>query len=397
MLRFLKIFLFVAIFATCFGIAFAGFYLFMRLNKGTAPVAGAGAGATTETVVAQQPAAKGGEVSDLVQDYKRAQEQKNATPAPVAGQPAATSTAGGQVAAAGATPAKPVPTPDPMKKLIRENRTGRKWVALTFDDGPHAEFTPKFIELLKSKNVRATFFLIGPNVEQHPDLAKQLVDNGFELGNHTSKHLYLSKQSPEKVREELVSTSDAIKNATGANVSIMRPPYGAANPMVQKICEEMGLKIITWSIDTDDWRKTTNEDQMTSNVMKNVTDGSIILMHDRYEKSFNTTAQIIDKLRAQGYEFATVSELLGFKKRGESPHSGAPAAPATASAPAATPAAAPAVATQAAPGGNALPAPGNAGADAKPAASENKLPAPQGAAKSQAAMPKVSADKVTAP
>lgn len=218
-------------------------------------------------------------------------------------------TSGGAVVRAGV--AAPVRTPPPTLKLIREWPTGKKWIALTFDDGPHPEYTPQMLQLLAEKHVRATFFLLGPNVEKNPTIVKEIVDAGHEVGNHSWSHPILSKLQPAKIREELEKTTAAIKEAAGVQVRLMRPPYGSANKKVQDTCDELGLKIICWSIDTDDWRKTTTKEKMVDLIKKGAHDGAIILMHDRHEKALETTREVIDYLRGQGYEFVTVGELLG--------------------------------------------------------------------------------------
>jgi peptidoglycan/xylan/chitin deacetylase (PgdA/CDA1 family) len=307
LLKALKIALFLSVFAGCFG---GAFLLIQVLSKADQKFGVAEAIQKTlkseDAPELPKPAvgSSSRDLSAIVQDYQRRDEMAKA------GTPDAMSLDGSTTVAA---LAKPVRTPGPDLKLIREWPTGRKRVALTFDDGPSPQYTRAFIDLLKSKNARATFFLLGPNVTSHPDLVRDLVAGGFELGNHSWSHPTLSKLSPEKIRAELQKTSDAIREASGQNVTVMRPPYGTANKKVQDICEEMGLKIICWSIDTDDWRKTTTEEQMVENVKKNARDGSIVLMHDRSDKVLKTTAAAIDILQAQGYEFVTVSELLGLQ------------------------------------------------------------------------------------
>ncbi len=188
--------------------------------------------------------------------------------------------------------------------------TGRKLVALTYDDGPHPTITPKLIELLKSKNTPATFFLLGQSVKAYPAIARQLAENGFEVGNHSFSHPQLTKLSDEAIRRELTQCAELITSATGgAPIRVMRPTYGAHNERVRRIANEMGYKIILWDVDTNDWRKRTT-DQMVATILSSATDGSIILMHDRYPTTLETTAAVIDELRARGFTFVTVSEML---------------------------------------------------------------------------------------
>lgn len=310
----------------CLAIAAAGYYVFTRSgNLFQNPMSQKPAAGETTATAAATPAPRSNnpENNTLLAEFQKTAE----TPAPAAGG----SSAVGSVAAALA--AKPVRTPgatDPS--AIREWPTGRKQVALTFDDGPHPEWTPKFMDLLRSKNVKATFFVIGPNMEKHPEIGKLLADYGFEIGNHTMTHPQFRSKSVEAVREELGNTNEIIKSVSGVkDVTIMRPPFGQYPKNVQEVTKELGLRIVTWNIDTDDWRATTNEDRMTSLVMEGLKDGAIILMHDRSEKAYNTTARIIDDIRAKGYEFVTVSELLGLTPHQKDPalagaSSGEPAA-----------------------------------------------------------------------
>jgi peptidoglycan/xylan/chitin deacetylase (PgdA/CDA1 family) len=292
----------VVIFALigCLAVSGVGFFIYSKIKSGTFqfknPIVVTGNNKNAQT---SAPLTSSNPDNDAI---LRAYQKPVATPIP-----AAVGNSTGPVVtisnpAAAAPTATKVPTPGPDLKMIREWPTGRKWVSLTFDDGPHPEWTPKFMELLKSKNVKATFFLIGPNIQTHSDIAKSLASSGFEIGNHTMTHPQFSKAPIDKITQELTQTNEIIKTVTGlTEVYLMRPPYGMAPTNVQKVCGELGLHIICWNIDTNDWNKRTTEQEMLDNVMKNVRDGSIILMHDRSEKSYNTTAKVIDLIQQKGY------------------------------------------------------------------------------------------------
>lgn len=302
----------------CLALALGGFYIYTTSQQGgenfLTKFRDMKAAETTGTVAT--PAATpvpSSEYASVIQDY-----QPTPAPTPVGAAPVAVTVTGQQpvntmVAAAPVQPAMKTPAPNEGK--IRNWPSGKKWVALTYDDGPHPEWTPKMIELLRSKNVKATFFLLGSNIERHPDVAKAVADNGFEIGNHTFTHpnFNTSAMTIPKIREEMVKTQDAIKQyVTGLPVTNMRPPFGNTGPKkLEPVCEELGMNIVCWNIDTDDWRSKTTADEMTQNVMKNLTDGSIILMHDKHQKTYDCTAQIIDQVRAKGFEFVTVAELFG--------------------------------------------------------------------------------------
>lgn len=207
--------------------------------------------------------------------------------------------------------------PGSTDKLVFFSRpTGKKQVALTYDDGPNPSLTPKLIEWLKANDVPATFFMEGDMVKAYKSLAKDVADAGFELANHTYSHPNLRNLSEEKIVEQLQDTHDIIKEATGIDVKLMRPPYGAHNSKVDEVCERLGYKIINWDVDTNDWRKR-SADQIYNTIMDGVSDGSIVLMHDRKHNGRETvleaTKRVVPALRAKGYTFVTVGELIGLE------------------------------------------------------------------------------------
>lgn len=211
--------------------------------------------------------------------------------------------------------------------------TGKKLVALTYDDGPDP-FTPKLLEYLNENKVPATFYMLGERVKEYPHMVEEIVRTGHELGNHTYDHKQLTKMSAEGVRQELSSTHDLLTSASnGAPVPTMRPPYGAQNATVRAVCEELGYKVLLWDVDTNDWMGRPAA-QMINTILKGTSDGSIILMHDRVHRKTDTvlptTKAIVPELRARGYTFVTVSQLLS-NRRGtaaaDAPTSGSAVSP----------------------------------------------------------------------
>lgn len=184
----------------------------------------------------------------------------------------------------------------------------RPMVALTFDDGP-GEYTQELIDCLTENNAKATFFMLGPNAQNFPDVVKSLKDAGMELGNHTWSHNPLTGMNAAGVVNEITSTNDAIKAAAGEQATVMRPPGGAYNEATQ---EALTMPLIMWSIDTKDWQ-TQSEDQTYQKTMDNVTDGSVVLMHDIHEWSVRAAIRAIPELVEQGYKLVTVSELAEAK------------------------------------------------------------------------------------
>ena len=178
----------------------------------------------------------------------------------------------------------------------------KKRVALTFDDGPNAKYTAQILKTLKRYDVKATFFVTGNNVTKHPAIAKQIVLDGHEIGNHTYSHPKLTAISLKNATAEITKTSNAIEKATGVQPTVFRPPYGAYN---NKLVQAAKLPTILWSVDTLDWQHK-NPVKLLQIVKRQVTNGSIILMHDTNNGSLN----VIKYLQQKDYEIVTVSEIL---------------------------------------------------------------------------------------
>lgn len=179
-------------------------------------------------------------------------------------------------------------------------------VALTFDDGPSSRYTPELLDGLKERGVKASFFLVGKNIEENSDLIRRMEADGHLIGNHTYNHVQLDKISDASAREEILKTNNAIYEATGRYPQYMRPPYGAWKKNME-ICVEM-LPVF-WTIDTLDW-KTQNVQAVCQVVEKEIEDGAIILMHDEYETTVNAALKIVDEYQEKGYEFVTVDKLI---------------------------------------------------------------------------------------
>lgn len=179
-------------------------------------------------------------------------------------------------------------------------------VALTFDDGPSSRYTPELLDGLKERGVKASFFLVGKNIEENSDLIRRMEAEGHLIGNHTYNHVQLNKISDASAREEILKTNNAIYEATGRYPQYMRPPYGAWKKNME-ICVEM-LPVF-WTIDTLDW-KNQNVQAVCQVVEKEIEDGAIILMHDEYETTVNAALKIVDEYQEKGYEFVTVDRLI---------------------------------------------------------------------------------------
>jgi len=207
---------------------------------------------------------------------------------------------------------KPVILPD-KKAPFWPFRSGidcaaAKCVALTFDDGPSEE-TSKLLDLLKAKDIKATFFVLGLQIEKYPLMLPRMLAEGHEIGNHTYHHKSLKKLSAADVATEVNSTQNLIFSLTGYLPHIIRPPMGEFNLGDPTLAN---YPIILWSADPWDW-KYRNSATIDQEVMKQVKPGYIVIMHDIYPTSIGAVPTIIDTLKQQGYTFVTISELFGWQ------------------------------------------------------------------------------------
>ncbi|CVK18609.1 Peptidoglycan-N-acetylglucosamine deacetylase [Sporomusa sphaeroides DSM 2875] len=201
-------------------------------------------------------------------------------------------------------------------KTISKVPTNQKVVALTIDDGPHKRVTPEILAILKDKKVKATFFVLGTNVENSPTILAQEVADGHEIGVHAYNHPSLPKLSDKKIEEEFEKAEAVILPIT-EKPTLFRPPGGAFNERVLRIAKQRGYQVILWSIDTRDWA-CPPEKKIIDAVFNEVKPGSIILMHDgQYPiPTPHALGTIIDGLHERGYTFVTVSELLHYNEVG---------------------------------------------------------------------------------
>lgn len=181
-----------------------------------------------------------------------------------------------------------------------------KYVALTFDDGPSRKCTPVLLDGLKERDVHATFFLMGKNIEGNEDIVKRMSDEGHLIGNHSYDHIQLTKAGPEAVCEAVEHTQKQIEAITGKRPEYIRPPYGDWN---EELEEEIGMTPVLWSADSLDW-KLKDTGKILRRVLKDVKDGDIILLHDIFSSSVEAALELIDILQKEGYVFVTADELL---------------------------------------------------------------------------------------
>ncbi|BAB05636.1 polysaccharide deacetylase family protein [Halalkalibacterium halodurans] len=190
-------------------------------------------------------------------------------------------------------------------------------IALTFDDGPDPRFTPQVLDVLQEYNVPATFFVMGRRAERFPDLVTRMAAEGHVIGNHSYSHPnFVVEDDVALLEQEVLQTEAIIQNLVGYRPRFFRAPYGFLyNELVEKLAE-LNNTVVAWSIDTLDWRERPAE-EVAFSVISSAQPGSIVLMHDGAEADGDRTQtiealrQIIPTLQEQGFEFVTVSELIG--------------------------------------------------------------------------------------
>ena len=179
-------------------------------------------------------------------------------------------------------------------------------VALTFDDGPNAKYTPLLLEGLRKRNIHATFFLLGENIPKNEELLLRMQKDGHLIGCHTWSHVQLDKISPSSASREILKTNSLIYHITGTYPTCLRPPYGAWKKDLEL---PVTMLPVFWDVDTLDWQSQ-NPESILDIVRQNVQDGSIILMHDSYDSSVRAALAITDELTEKGYDFVTADQLL---------------------------------------------------------------------------------------
>jgi peptidoglycan/xylan/chitin deacetylase (PgdA/CDA1 family) len=193
--------------------------------------------------------------------------------------------------------------------------SGQPHVAMTFDDGPHPQNTPRLLDILRARNIKATFYVIGQNVDRHPGIVRRIVAEGHEIGNHTYTHRKLTVLGNTEVENEMRKTEEAIIRAAGVKPRTMRPPYGALLQQQRRmIFSSFSYPTIMWSVDPNDWRRP-GPSVVASRILSGAHNGAIILAHDLHSPTVDAMPQTFDGLLSRGYQFITVSQLLAQKSQ----------------------------------------------------------------------------------
>jgi peptidoglycan-N-acetylglucosamine deacetylase len=202
--------------------------------------------------------------------------------------------------------------------IVPRVETPEKLVALTFDDGPTPEFTGEILRVLQEADVKATFFLIGGELEKHPEEGKKIVAAGHEIGNHSYSHQRMILVTPSFVKEEIEKTDALIRAAGYEKTPHFRPPYGKKLFALPYYLSNNNRRTITWDVEPESFPEFAKSSEATAQyVLDNTKNGSIILLHvmyDRQKKSLSAVKPIIEGLKQKGFRFVTVSELIESRK-----------------------------------------------------------------------------------
>lgn len=194
---------------------------------------------------------------------------------------------------------------------IAGTRTEHKVVALTFDHSWGNKFTPSILDTLKQNNLKVTFFIMGPWAKKFPEVSQRMVADGHEIASHGYRHENYGDMTPEWVKDDIQKSHALIKEVTGVEPTLIRPPNGHYSQKSLKATDELGYKTIIWNVDSLDW-KNPGRDVIIERVMKRIKPGAIILMHasDTPVQTADALPILLQKIKAEGYQIITVGELL---------------------------------------------------------------------------------------
>lgn len=187
-----------------------------------------------------------------------------------------------------------------------------KIVALTYDDGPSEISTAALLEILDKHDAHATFFVNGNHALENKELITAIVEQGSEIGNHTLDHVWLTKVDEAEAMRQVIGNEHLLRFLSGQEgVMLLRPPYGDIN---QEILDQFNLPIVLWSADSRDW-EVKNVERIIANVLSEIEDGGIIIMHDGYRTTVEATDELLKILREQNYKVVSVSEMFALKNQ----------------------------------------------------------------------------------
>lgn len=189
-----------------------------------------------------------------------------------------------------------------------------KKIAITFDDGPNPEYTPQVLQLLAKYDAKATFFCIGKNIKQHPELVENILKEGHAIGNHSYNHSPLfGFFGKKKVVNELKHTNKVIASFTGIPNTLFRPPFGVTNPSIAKSVKQLKLQTVGWNIRSFD-TVIKNPDRIIQRIRRRVSPGAVILMHDTHDRVELVLEHLLLFLKDNGYQTVLIKDLIQLEK-----------------------------------------------------------------------------------
>ncbi len=205
----------------------------------------------------------------------------------------------------------------PVDAVIERMRpaAGTKVVALTFDDGPWPGQTDRILDVLRTKQVRATFFMLGVRAKSQPEIARRVADEGHLVGNHSVGHRSLARSKAKEARRQIERGRELLEKYTGVDTPWLRPPYGEMDKGAWRVVRASKSRVVMWNVDSHDWEKR-GVSKIVKVVVKNTKPGAIVLMHDGggdRRQTVKALPIIIDKLRAKGYKFVTIDEMYAMR------------------------------------------------------------------------------------
>ncbi len=192
-------------------------------------------------------------------------------------------------------------------------KTSQRVIAMTFDDGPHPTNTPRLLDMLKQRNIKATFYVVGTNARRYPAIMQRMIAEGHEIGNHTVSHGKMTNMSESQIRSDLTTSHQTILSATGVAPKTMRPPYGAITAQQKSwVKSQFGYPSILWSVDPEDWKKP-GSNVVASRLINGASPGGILLAHDIHAPTIDAMPRTLDGLLSKGYKFVTVTQLISLE------------------------------------------------------------------------------------
>jgi len=205
-----------------------------------------------------------------------------------------------------------------QKNLLRQDKKQDKVVALTFDDGPDPIITPRVLEILKEKQIKATFFLIGRKIGANPGLVREMVKEGHVIGNHSYSHKWYSGlEDQREIKKDFLLAEQTIEKTTGKKLRFLRSAHGLVSLWFLKEIKNYGFQYVGWDLAVGDWKSETKSEQIVKGIKKRINPGAIILLHDGLDNNIGTQVEvvkalpgIISELEEEGYTFVTVDKIL---------------------------------------------------------------------------------------